>query len=897
MANNRNRISSSEYDIYNKLIDMGISGGYFGNPDTYNIDDIATTSTIGYETEAFAMIMRDSSFHKTMVYREGTLNTAILPKTIYNFAKMFNVDVLDAMPSLRYATITIATNVIDDIINSTNSKSDEYRKKYGILENGNFMVLDKINTIIAGEYTFSLEHSIEIYRNARQKYVVKYCLNEQVNTTSFGTYPAGGIINTSTIINDGVSYISFNVVVAQYKPVIQEKIISGSAFTDTKIHEFDYDGQICGLSLKYSKGTSEELVDLKFSNIKLESDMESENMTAYYDLLTENILEINFVSTKTVPQTGGILELTTFITEGLGGNISYNGEAVFAIKQDDFKSRPILVNISKDILSSGRNQTSLGELKNLIINKISLRDTIVTESDLNTWFTTQSAMLENINNSKITFRKEKDNLLKRSFSAYLLLRDGVKLENYLKNRSQLTPADSNYISSVVPTNTIDLLYTTNDNSNTNKTITIKPSDMFAYDPSTKQFNNTSIISSDYNYRCPFEISLNTKYNSASYFYMETDDTSELEFDAIDTLSNITLIPISVNVYSQNITNSTDDNTFTFSFTVASDVPLNDKIIRNLKITNSASTVSVGSGDSLRFKLDMERNEERDDGLSYYVLEVTGISDKTITSISDKTSSINISFDGNTLPVYNETKIGISFNFADQEFSGTMMSTDKLTIFYKLDDVLMSDVIERAGTGTTKQYIIKEVPVIANYWYDQTSENRRWLIRQLFTYIDMLKANIGRLETSTFFNIKFRNTYGISQYLSTSTPQIRLALTIYLNRDAAASVASTSLLSNEDNYESLQNEIRDFIRVRVDAANNEGKLQVSKIIMDTQAMYYNYINHIDFNSLNGTFNQSVSTIERTDNTFPLEYFSLDETLDDSGDSKVSRISEDITFVLE
>ena len=68
-------------------------------------------------------------------------------------------------------------------------------------------------------------------------------------------------------------------------------------------------------------------------------------------------------------------------------------------------------------------------------------------------------------------------------------------------------------------------------------------------------------------------------------------------------------------------------------------------------------------------------------------------------------------------------------------------------------------------------------------------------------------------------------------------------------------------------------------------------------MKTQATYYNFIKYIEFNGLNGTFNQYVKKIETNDTSFPLEYFSLDNTLETTETGKVSRLEKDIVFVFE
>jgi hypothetical protein len=214
-----------------------------------------------------------------------------------------------------------------------------------------------------------------------------------------------------------------------------------------------------------------------------------------------------------------------------------------------------------------------------------------------------------------------------------------------------------------------------------------------------------------------------------------------------------------------------------------------------------------------------------------------------------------------------------------------MNSD-ISLNYSLEDV--------RGTKVKKlvSYTLKNLPVVAVYWYD-SAKNKKWFIKQLFIFINMLKENTNKLETTTFFDIKFRNTYGMSKYFDTISTALRLSLVIYLNRDKIDSYKG-NLASGYDTYESLEREILDYIRVAVDSSNADGELVISKIIMKTQAAYYNFIDHIDFNGLNGTFNQHVGQINTTNTKYPLEYFSLDATIEDDG---ISRLQKDITFVIQ
>ena len=71
----KNIISSSKKEIYTKLLD--IAEKYTDIKNT----DFLKTGLFGYITESMAMMIRDSSYHKTMLYNESFLNTAVIPKS------------------------------------------------------------------------------------------------------------------------------------------------------------------------------------------------------------------------------------------------------------------------------------------------------------------------------------------------------------------------------------------------------------------------------------------------------------------------------------------------------------------------------------------------------------------------------------------------------------------------------------------------------------------------------------------------------------------------------------------------------------------------------------------------------------------------------------------------
>jgi hypothetical protein len=127
---------------------------------------------------------------------------------------------------------------------------------------------------------------------------------------------------------------------------------------------------------------------------------------------------------------------------------------------------------------------------------------------------------------------------------------------------------------------------------------------------------------------------------------------------------------------------------------------------------------------------------------------------------------------------------------------------------------------------------------------------------------MLKENLGKLETNTFFDLKFYNTYGNAQYYNTLTTNLKLELDIHLKENTY--------------YEGLELTIKDFVRLLVDGANTIKSLKISDLIRNLTNEFYNQIDYVDFKGLNNTFAQYIGqTTTIKSNLFPPEYLNIPE----------------------
>jgi hypothetical protein len=397
-----------------------------------------------------AMMIKDSSLHKSMLYKESFLNTAVIPKSIYNWAKMFNINISNATPAYADIEIIINSEHIDALIEK--KTLDKYDNYFGIdldtegKSNTVGFIIDKRNPIIADDYCFMLEHSIKIIRSGNKDnnsivYSAEYIMTEPV-TTAFQTIKTPIL---SIFPRDNTYVIKARAY--QYKTEVFTKQIPNNSILSTKIHTYAFEGQFAGLSVSYRRANdSEKNIETRYSNIN-----NSETGTfCYYNLNTDHELQITFSNHEDafMPKSNDILKVCIYTTEGSNVPTYYSGDAIYMQSDDDFKAYPIIVRFNPNNIIGGKDVPSLDKIRDSVINEISSRNVIITESDLNNYFAILTSLLESINDGKVQFIKKRDDIVRRLFSAYILLRDGLTDDD--------EPAQGTYLSKCIPTNTIDI---------------------------------------------------------------------------------------------------------------------------------------------------------------------------------------------------------------------------------------------------------------------------------------------------------------------------------------------------------------------------------------------------------------------------------------------------------
>lgn len=880
----------SKMDIYSKLTD--IAKKYI---DSDSDVDYLNAGLFGYLTEALAMMTRDSAYHKTMLYNESFLNTAVIPESVYNWAKMFNLDVNVASPAYAEINIIIPREKL-----STNNNF-EY-EDYNIDDttgNSTVAIIDKSNQIIAGDYYFALEHSILITKASEgtSTYLAKYLSdsNEKKSTS----YQA---VNTSSYLP--VSYDGTNVIISarayQYKITTISRQLSSSTMRN-KIQTFTFEDQFAAARLYYKEFSSadEEEITLRYSNVG----NSTTSKYAFYNLVSDNELEIAFKagSGGFVPAPNAVVTIEIYSTKGANIPTKYSGDAYFRTNDENLKNLTAVIQFNPTTLIGGKNAPTTDEIKQTIIRNLSTCNTIVTESDLNNYFGILTGLLETINDGQVTFVKRRDDIMRRIFTAYVLLRDGLD-----ENGEEMEDESTGFISRCIPTNTITATFPYAMFSGDNTLIYPR----MVLNSSTGKYRGMLANESETNYYfSPFYIYVSTApIKHVKYIYNLTDDSSPIACTNVsgdtfgtttDTEGTVTALyanPLTLSITRGLGSEGSAESSYTFTMQMTSNMTadqFNTKV-SSIEISYKNDSTSQTVLKTIEMSRDMITQETSSTEENVYVLNVELTVDVSDTEFDFQT--VNNSY-GETIRLLNENdeeKLVMESNtFIVKVVKDTgnyveYTTENELRLFRSLDEVMYSDLQINYSTTdieNTIQYesvTISDIPVIhSSYFTNAKIEDD--FIEQMFTYIDILEENIGKLETNTFFDLKFYNSHGVSKLYNTTTTNIDLEMVIHL--DDTVSTYTT------ESQSSLQTEIRSYIRRLIDKMNDDGKITISKVISQLQRdeTYGDYINYVEFKGLNGTFGQAITAVDATEEyiaQYPPEWINIDR------DS-----IEDIEFVVD
>lgn len=859
----------------------------------------------GYINETMSAEVKNAVAHRNTLYEEYFINSASFPESIYKFAKAYNVDISTAKPAHMIATMAIRKT---DIINSPLKKEvveDQYIKNSTLKTYR--IRLDRHNEFNVGKFKFMVPYDIiiTIKQISPKEYAITANYDYNDNLYRLSDYTNKEIKVYQDIVN-GENYVYLSLDLYQVRSNTNVFNIANTDDIDGMFYTIDHQDQIAGFNVKYTVRDKTYYIKPYFNNTFTPENREEK--FCYYTFVDDNKLQISFSNMIGTfkPELGSTLEIEVLSTKGEEGNFNFIDRIEYSINNTDVTNFYVMLTDVRAETSSagGRNKLTLSEEKSKIINKMTTRDNLIMNKDLEHYFqnvNTQSTY----NGSQITFMKKRDDMLLRIYNAFLLMRD---------NEGNLLPTTT------APRVDFPVQwFTDNNTSNLGEGYYVIPEHtIFRYNTTNKKYevvengyddNLQNEISNDKDnmiYVNPFLIRIDTNPILNAYYYkLDINETFAMNY----TYKNSNIIT-NLLVNQMSIEKSTDfkedlnSDTYTVKLNLNTNEAIQD-VDKKIKIRGvllskrtgkkygyfefnreSSEKENIKGNESSVYKAHLSTNRSFQKGnlaLTHSLYNVDGEMQKEVFIEEDCIIKIGILYyDADEKYRGNDSLNAENSIFADafpQDLQG--QSTENITnyvlatsvttantvrLYQNLTEIMSSTVsrIKKGEDDTTplnqRDFGVEMIPLVGiDYFADQA--NNQYVYELLGSYIQILRDAIPKLENSTKVDLKFYNTRGPSKYfyldtdirndnaekISLNRTDILLDFTIHVYRDVQINDASDA-------------DIKKFIAGFVEACNDEGLLPISNL-MRLLEQKFNIIRYIEYNGVTGRSADSAITNTR------------------------------------
>ena len=884
-------VGSTSYDIKEKWLLM--ASGFF-NIDSGNITtnineqqdklSLLKAGLFGYINEINAHEIKNAVYHRNVLYDELFLNSASFPNSIYNFAKLYNVPIQLARPASMNIILTIRKEDLLSmpsrrVISSDTVNADKSLRTFEI-------VLDRNQEFNIENFKFLLPYDVVI--NIRENMVMRNneeSINSSV-TARYGNY--NDLFDFSNIrdqnisvikdIINGIEYYHFNIDIYQIERHETEINISDNDGSGRMMYDIDYDGQLAGFNVYYEYLGKKEPLELYFNN----TFTPDSDKFAYFAYTSDSRITISFSnlnnSFRPAPNSKIIVELMT--TRGAEGNFTYNSEIQLKLNSDNaFKDVPIsIAPISASV--DGVNKPDIVDEKQKIVNKILTRDSIIMDSDLDNYFNEMNQE-RNINNSFVNFIKRRNDILDRTYAAFLLLRDNER--------------------KVIPTTTAQKvsfpkeLFTGNtDHGNSVDGYVIPENSIFTYDYEDKKYtyhpkglndNKVKEYKKDKNqlvFINPYLIKVDTDpFLLSNYYRIDLDKEFQLNYNFINSLTPFSLSMPKVSVVkTNNYPDDVESDTFRITIEINIDETGSD-VIDNLVLRGILTSNDTNEKYGY-FELNRKEIDDIDSNNTYFIYEglistnrkfkgnkisiSDSLYDKDGNPIKDvfidKNLNLHIAvlYRDSTIKYFNDKdEVNDEYLFMDNfpshsdeyigDYSLVLTSTtDENVILY--DN--MSDIMRSIVTRKSNSFDIEMIPLVSLDYF--LSEHYHFH-KLLENYQNLIRSSLPKLENNTNVDMKFYNTRGPSKNFFIDSKLVDDNVdNVYLSRTDILLDFNIYLYNriNDNTDESIRQFISDF----VEESNNEGLVAISNLIRLLEDNF-SVIKYLEFNGISGEYENSLS----------------------------------------
>ena len=398
-------------------------------PKYFDIKEIDTTNVglFGYVTESLATNVEDSFLATTMMFKEIFPVTAEDPESIYLQAALFQMDNHFATPALLGLNILISE---EDVI------------KHATFSNGFYTLnIDRNMIISVDDIPFMLDYDIALTSHMdEQGYVhsARYIMDDTFHNSISNLTSPYIPTRVHSHTENSKRYVLMTVNVHQVSKDTTEDTVLTNDRINIVTKEYDFAGKLANFEIYYRESDADAWRQM--TKFIANSSNVSTDPCCYYKFVDDGKLSIGFNTDDRyfIPAFNSQLMIEMYTTLGTEGNfVDYRGEELsIAAVSDKYESNRGLIFIGNVRGGSigGYDAKSIEELKIDVIKAFSTVASFTTASDLTLYFNS----LRLNNNNELLFLKQRDDALKRLFSAFVLFK--------------------NTTGYVIPTNTVDIMY-------------------------------------------------------------------------------------------------------------------------------------------------------------------------------------------------------------------------------------------------------------------------------------------------------------------------------------------------------------------------------------------------------------------------------------------------------
>lgn len=361
---------------------------------------------LGYTTEIMSTMTDDVSNMVTNYMKEIFPNRAIIPESLYNYASLFQMEDLFAVPS----QLDMIVFLLEDEI-----------MKYGTVNDNQIeFTLDALTKILVENKQFMLDYDIKIIcKNLRGQNV--YSAIYDMSTRNELSKVRNPFVKCKTFHIEKRNYIGLFVTARQVDIRETEETIINNDKINMPVINIRYEDQLANFEVFYRSPGASDYTQLKK---RLINSPPIKDEFCYYKFKNDNEIEISFTSKEFYfkPSFNSEILVKYYTTTGEEGNFEqYTGENIRVIPRSNkyyYNNNIISFAMVQSASINGKNKMTLDELRPLIVEKFSTVDSYTTENDLKLYFS--GLRQKNVN---VSFIKKRDDVFERMFGAYMLITD------------------------------------------------------------------------------------------------------------------------------------------------------------------------------------------------------------------------------------------------------------------------------------------------------------------------------------------------------------------------------------------------------------------------------------------------------------------------------------------